>query len=389
MNILNYTGDRIADTLTDERMRNIFLANRDLMRANYKETVDAALVDHQIRLCAETREYLYRAPGPVRYQQGTRPRLEQYARQATAGCHTDFDRAIALMDHLKLLYQKCNGRILFYGGTEEELLQKGEQLCECLSRLQCALCEVLGIPARIITHCYGGHVTTEIFTDGKWWYLDPRAGLYMLGKDGKPASLWELWQDPALLSRQPEAVKHHVSPRYTWEQRAKRLKHAMLSELEVNTVKYYSLADAGQYSYRWIMEDELLDLNRFCDRYDAAEYALDGITYERPSPSILFSVQEGQLLHDRIMICATCQNFCIYPREIIFSVDGSEVWRSPGLVPLSDLHHPSSAIYTLGGSGHCFDTRTLSNGIHTLTASCRYSSQEIVTGSVTFTVQNT
>ena len=86
-----------------------------------------------------------------------------------------------------------------YGGTEEELIAKGEWLCEGLSRLYVPLCEVAGIPGRILYHVIGGHVTAEVFV-GAWAYVDPRMGVYFrkarrrlglgVGPDERPRRSW-------------------------------------------------------------------------------------------------------------------------------------------------------------------------------------------------------
>ena len=386
VNISDYTGDRIAHTIDDEKMRACFIANRNQMKANYLETVDAALADRQIRMCDETKDFLYAVPAPVRYVKGTRPELECYAAKITNGCSSDFERVIAIMDHLKLLYEKCHGRLLFYGGTEEELLHKGEQLCECLSRLTCALCEVCKIPARIITHCLGGHVTNEVFTENKWWYVDSRAGVYFLGKDEKPASLWELWHDHSIIDLQTREVRQHVSPRFTWEQRAERLKKYMLSEYEVNTVKYYSLADAEKYSYRWVFDPEILALNRTSREYSVARGAIDSSLIAQQEPEIEFSFAEEQVLSGRIMICVYCKNFVVMPQTVTFLLNDTVIYRTPEQVPLAELHHPVSGVFTLGGSGEKFDVTKLEAGKYVLTVQCRYSDEVQIEGRRSFLI---
>ena len=124
-----YTGNNIPDKLTNEKRRNCFIANRNSMKANYLDTVDAALVDSQILMCDETYGALYAPPAPSRYKKGSRPVLEAYVNGITSGCTSDFERVVAIVDNLKMLYEKCRGKILFYGGNEEDLLSKGEQLC--------------------------------------------------------------------------------------------------------------------------------------------------------------------------------------------------------------------------------------------------------------------
>ena len=106
------------------------------------------------------------------------------------------------------LYKQNDGILLFYGGTEEELIKKGEQLCECLARLMVALCEIIDIPGRIITHIAGGHLTCEVFLENKWSYFDPRTGIFYVLPNGQIASAIELLLQPEIMDRQPEWVKN-------------------------------------------------------------------------------------------------------------------------------------------------------------------------------------
>ncbi|MBO5369975.1 MAG: transglutaminase domain-containing protein [Clostridia bacterium] len=372
INIKDYTGDCISAVIKDEKRRNCFIANKNSMKANYLETVDAALLDNQILMCEETYPYLYAKPNPTSYQTGSRPELESYVADICQNCNSDFEKVIAIIDNEKMLFEKCRGHILFYGGTEEELLHKGEQLCECLARLTVALCEIIGIPARIITHCLGGHVTNEVYTDGKWWYVDPRCGLFFVGKDGKPASLKELCEDSSIVDMQTDEVKAHTSPRFNWNERADALKKYILSEYEVNTVKYYSLSDYKHYSYRWILDHELINMNKFSSEYSIARGAIDNTFLVRGEPQAEFSFTEEQHFSGKVMINVYFNNYVIAPRKVTFMSDNKEVYTTPDIVPVEFIHHPNSNIFTLGGDGHLFDTATLKNGIHVLTVQCEY-----------------
>ena len=163
--LLPYRGKNIFERLSGAKMR-AFLANYNGMRANYAGTVDAALLENQILLCDETRELLYsRSWTKTDYREGSRPILEDTVKEITAENTTELEKALSIIRFCRDLYKKFRGRMLFDGGTEEELIKKGEQLCECLARLAVSLCEIVGIAGRIITHCGAGHLTCELYTD--------------------------------------------------------------------------------------------------------------------------------------------------------------------------------------------------------------------------------
>ena len=161
----SYKGLNIKDKLSGAKRR-AFLANYNGMRANYGTTVDGALTDVQILFSEQTRDSLYSdAWTKTDYVKGSRPELEKTASELTKDKTNQFDKALALVLFTRDLYKRFRGRMLFDGGTEEELIKKGEQLCECLARLVVSLCEVVGIAGRIITHCGGGHLTSELYVD--------------------------------------------------------------------------------------------------------------------------------------------------------------------------------------------------------------------------------
>ena len=75
------------------------------------------------------------------------------------------------------------------------------------------LCQVAGLPARYVGHHIGGHGVTEVNIDGRWVYYDIR-GKFFIKEDGKLASTWEIWQDPAIIDRQADWVTREVHPKY-------------------------------------------------------------------------------------------------------------------------------------------------------------------------------
>ena len=149
MNIKDYQGLNALKVLKTENERQVYQANWDQLNMNYDGHVEWQRLKHQILYCEETKEYLYADPEPVKYVPGTRPVLEKEVAEAVKGCTTDRERVLRLLEFCRDLYlnrgkgpiwsQQRPGRASanydFYGGSEEVLIEKGENLCECMGRL--------------------------------------------------------------------------------------------------------------------------------------------------------------------------------------------------------------------------------------------------------------
>ena len=249
-----YTGEHAYKMVVGPKRQEAYRLNYEQLGINYGDNVDFQLRQEQVILSPQTAEFLYSefTPTEIRYKKGSRPSLEKAVDRVTAGCKTDREKMLALMRFCRDLYKKRKGipfTNYIYGGTEEQLIEKGEELCECLGRLMVALCEIAGIPGRIVMHNIGGHITAEILVDGKWAYIDPRVGLYFIKPDGTLASTWELVRNPRLLDDQPDSVKADLSPRWNWEERIWKCRHKYFTANEINGFQNYSLADADRYNY--------------------------------------------------------------------------------------------------------------------------------------------
>ena len=325
VNIEEYTGLNILRQLKTREQRDVFKGNYDAMRANYGENVDARLLDEQILMCDETYPVLYAVPSPVRYIKGSRPWLENYLSPIAESGKSETEKALAVMRICRDSYKTIRPGLWFYGGTEEEMLKKGEIYCECLARLFCGLCEVLGIPARIITHIGGGHLTAEVYADGKWGYIDSRTGMYFYLPDGRLASLKELCEDKSLLFCQSEEVRRDVTALFTYDYRIKRLEKYFLNENEVNTVKNYSLADAEEYSYGWMTADDVVlnNANEVWVPYSKAICVLFGEEYTPSEPgNVVVSLPDGAILREDISFSATFDRGDFVPHCAEIYIDG-------------------------------------------------------------------
>jgi len=147
--------------------------------------IDLWQANHFVAYHKDTAEYLYRdySPTTVAYRNGTLPSYERLVARYTAGCTGDRQKALAL---LKQAMPKAilHPSIPPYGpmcppdraAGDEELLKSGKGWCNEQARVFARLCQVAGIPARIIFLFYsdkkGGHVIAEFHADGRWCMAD-------------------------------------------------------------------------------------------------------------------------------------------------------------------------------------------------------------------------
>ncbi len=173
-------------------------------------SVDRVLQENMIRLCPETADYLYREYTPIKnlYRKGFRPELECYVQKAIVGCESDEERIEGIARFTSHLKEKVSDDLetMRFGGTEEEIIQRGSDWCADVARVGCALCQVAGFPARLVIlidteKAYSGHVIIEVHRAGVWGAVDPEMNVIYRHRRGRPASIWELMNDPDLIER--------------------------------------------------------------------------------------------------------------------------------------------------------------------------------------------
>ena len=152
--------------------------------------IDFWQANHFIICRKETRQYLYSeyTPTQVHYQKGTLPAFEAIAARCTNGLRNDRDKALALLKQgmpqavlhpaLPPLSPRCDQN---RGISDDALLKSKKAWCNEQSRVFVRLCQVSGIPARMIFLFYGerpysdrrsGHVVAEFYADGQWSMAD-------------------------------------------------------------------------------------------------------------------------------------------------------------------------------------------------------------------------
>jgi len=257
MNIEDYKGRNIIDRLPSDTLRKFWDVKWKMMHNNFGDNVDYERLHDEILYCAETHGYLYDSPPPVpRYERGTRPILEQVVEETTRGLKTNREKALALMIYTKDLKQKSGNRDYFYGGTEEELIKKGEKYCERLARLLAALCEVADIPARTIHHFLGGHVTAEVYVESGWAYMDARHALFYVDESGKLLSVKEILDNRDIIYKQPKWVHDLASKEFSCETRRRMNYHRFFHPGEKQLYAEYHLSDAPRYHFEWMPSTE-------------------------------------------------------------------------------------------------------------------------------------
>ncbi len=203
-----FVGLQQAALFPDEGTRRGFAGYLERVYGFYGENggVDIEVMAGQLALTAETREYLYEGdftPRGLPYVPGSRPLLEEVVGQAVRVGMSAQETALALLRRCRDNRQHGLPGLLWYGGSEEELLKRGAIMCNEISRVFVCLCQIAGLRARLMCSHITGHMMAEVEVDGRWWWTDPRHGLCCWRDDGAPASAWDLWQDPTLFDRQP------------------------------------------------------------------------------------------------------------------------------------------------------------------------------------------
>ncbi len=284
-----FTGVAAANKIKDKEQQEAYLLNYKQLEINYGNNVDFQLRKEQVILCSETVDYLYSKFTPLhtRYKKGTRPQLEKIVLNITSQYKTDREKVLAITRFCRDLYKKnpdvYSADYLFtdyvYGGTEEQLIDKPEILCETLGRLMVALCEICSIPGRIVMHDIGGHICSEVHVDNHWAYIDPRTGIYFLKKDGSFASVQDLLQDPSIIYMQDQNVKSDISDLWTWEYCASKCEKMFFNPWEITGFQNYSLMDAGKYNYSQLTAKEVRDAGLFTinEKYNDVCFKIFGL----------------------------------------------------------------------------------------------------------------
>ena len=241
-------------------------------------SVDRVLQEGMIRICAETADYLYGAHTPldIKYRKGSSPELEQCVSKASAGA----ERAEKAIERITAFTAGLQERVagsglddLLLGGTEEEIISRGSDWCTDVARVGCVLCQTAGLPSRLVNlfdtaQAYSGHVVIETYRQERWGVIDTNTGVVYRHEDGRPASAWELMNEPELIE------SHACNPITAYTSTRGQFAGAAISHYFVWQSEMYSYAVSSLNDYyrsilsmaaegwpgglRWLHGEELL-----------------------------------------------------------------------------------------------------------------------------------
>lgn len=263
-------GRKQAEVFDDPDTRRACELWRDKVILGYGETgetecsggVDVEIIDTQLGLCPRTADYCYTefTPLELHYERGSRPFLEQVLDEVTEPGMGEREKALAIMRRCRdNRHHGIAGPSLFYGGSEEDLLKRGAIMCNEISRVFVCLCQIAGLPARTHSSHISGHMMAEVYTDGKWGWIDPMKGMAPVLDDDTPASAWDLHQDPLLFERQPPSFWDDVRPaasdpdeadRYAAYQMA-RNRDCYFHPREAMALGNYYVWESDRYTFPW------------------------------------------------------------------------------------------------------------------------------------------
>ena len=119
-----------------------------------------------VRLSAETAEHLYTRYSSTwtRYEKDSRPVLERYVATAGASPGSSESRVASIVDFCQGLKEQAIDGLdgMRFGGTEEQIIARCSDWCTHIARVACVMCQVAGVPARLVSlfnlsQVYSGH----------------------------------------------------------------------------------------------------------------------------------------------------------------------------------------------------------------------------------------
>ena len=180
-------------------------------------SVDRVLMESMVRICPETASYLYcgYTSLAITYTISRRPELERLLRSIGADRGSSEEKLKAIVGTCRSLTETASvsAEDLLFGGTEEEIIQRGSDWCTDLARVACVLAQVAGLPSRIVflsdtTSAYRGHAIVEIHRSRVWGAVDPTNTIVYQRSDGIPVSTWEIISERSRV----DAVRSGLDP---------------------------------------------------------------------------------------------------------------------------------------------------------------------------------
>ena len=214
-------------------------------------SADREIVARMIRLCDETAGYLYdgHTSRSIGYAEGTRPGLERLCAEAGSPASAPEQRVAAIADFTRGLAGKSPAgglSAMRFGGTEEQIIERGSDWCADVARVGCALYQVAGFPCRMVylfdlRAAYSGHVIVEVHRSGTWGAVDPSSAVVYRTAEGAPATTWELMNDAGLVER-------HAGPE-AWYTKPEQFTAAGIANYHVRDASRYDYSVTGVNDY--------------------------------------------------------------------------------------------------------------------------------------------
>ena len=164
-----------------------------------KGSVDRVLTEEMIKLDKNSAGYLYTAYTGLynSYIAGSRIVLENIVTELKR--QTEADTVDAIISYCKNIVDNCNYETedMIFGGTEEEIIERGTYWCTDIARVACVMLQIAGLPSRIVItadtrFAYSGHVVTEVCYNSEWGVCDPTSGKVFRDENGVPISAWKM-----------------------------------------------------------------------------------------------------------------------------------------------------------------------------------------------------
>ena len=218
-------------------------------------SVDRVLMERMIRLCPDTATYLYDSYTAldIKHQPGSRPELERWVGKAIADAGSPeklTERIAAFTAGLQENVAHDGPDEMLLGGTEEEIISRGSDWCTDVARVGCVLCQIAGLPSRSVNlfdtgQAYSGHVIIETYRQEQWGAIDTTTGVVYRHADGRPASAWELMNEPELIE------SHARSPLAAYTSTRGQFAGAAISNYFVWQSETYSYGVSSINDYYW------------------------------------------------------------------------------------------------------------------------------------------
>ena len=191
--------------------------------------IDMWQANHFIGYNQATAHYLYGkySPTTVTYRKGTFPTCEKIVAEYTLGCKTDREKALALVNRA-MSEVTVHPSIPPYGplvrpdrgADEETLLKSGDLWCNEQARLFVRLCQVAGIPARVIflflSEGKDGHVIAEFYADHHWCMADASFGCAFPDATGRLMSAADCHKDQGSKLQAGRGYMERIKVMLTW-----------------------------------------------------------------------------------------------------------------------------------------------------------------------------